>query len=105
LVFLIEGDVNMSRYAMLSDQSLRDFRAWLDRMPAPTFDRRRGAFDTAMPEEAASPPRYYNRAAARRLLQFLATKLNPADLAEAWRMIQAKLDPNEAPRRRNGHAA
>jgi hypothetical protein len=102
-------EMQMSR--MLSDQSVREFRAWMAQMPPSRWDppHVRGATD-AMPEEIVPPPRYYNREAARRLLQFLATKLNADDLAEAWRMIQARLDqaglePDEKPLRRNGHAA
>ena len=49
-------------------------------------------------------PRYYSRQGARRALQFLARKLKPADLATAWKMIEARLDPNEQPRRGNGDA-
>jgi hypothetical protein len=91
--------------ALLTDRSVAEFREWLKTMPRGVFERRvTGACDASMPEPQPTLP-YYNRAAARRLLQFLARKLKPDDLATVWKMIEARLDPNEAPRRRNGHAA
>jgi hypothetical protein len=68
------------------------------------YDAKNGLGESVPPP----PPRYYSREGARRCLQFLARKLKPADLAEAWRMIQARLDqaglePDEAPLHRNGH--
>ena len=99
--------------ALLTQQSVDGFRRWLAAAPRGVFEKRvTGACDASLENGngggAPTPPRYYNREAARRLLQFLATKLKPADLAEAWRMIEARLEakfgPNEQPRRGNGVA-
>jgi hypothetical protein len=50
----------MSRYRMVSEESKRAFREWLDRCPDPLFlspRRSRGAFDT---KEPALDPRFAN---------------------------------------------
>jgi hypothetical protein len=90
--------------ALLTDRSVAEFREWLKTMPPSRFEKRvTGACDASMPEPQPTLP-YYNREAARRLLRFLAAKLAPDDLATVWKMIEARLDPNEQPRRRNGDA-
>ena len=90
--------------ALLTDRSVAEFREWLKTMPRGVFERRvTGACDASMPGPQPTLP-YYNREVARRLVQFLARKLKPDDLATVWKMIEARLDPNEQPRRGNGHA-
>ena len=90
--------------ALLTDESVDAFRRWMAAMPRGVFEKRvTGACDASMSEPQPTLP-YYNREAARRLLRFLAAKLAPDDLATVWKMIEARLDPNEQPRRRNGDA-
>jgi hypothetical protein len=89
--------------ALLTQQSVDEFREWLKTMPPSRFERRvTGACDASLEKPNKSPPRY-TLENARRALQFLARKLSPADLAEVWRRMEPHIVRDQSPRR-NGNA-
>src|SRR5262249_51175510 len=68
----------------------------VERNPVAAYDSKNGLGESV-------PRPKYTPAAAKRALEVLAPKLSRRDLAEAWRMIEQRIDWN-APRRGNGHA-
>jgi hypothetical protein len=94
---------------MLSDQSLRDFRAWLDRMPPAHFDRRaRGAFDV-MPDERGEHKRRFlarlregiSLKQAYDLFEYFRRKCDTDDEKQLWEWLAGHV---VSPPRRNGNA-
>jgi hypothetical protein len=93
---------------MLSDESLRDFRTWLDRMPPVRFDGARGAHDV-MPEQGEQERRFLARLRegisleqAHTLFEELRAKCDTDDeLKQLWGWLAGYV---VEPPRRNGHA-
>jgi hypothetical protein len=108
------------RYRMVSDESKRAFREWLDRCPDPQFlspRRSAGAFDVAMPDERGEQERRLREKqlellallskgiplrVAHALFEYFRPKADTEDeLRQLWAWLSSYV---VSPPRRNGNA-